>query len=63
MKVQINSGLSLWLDEKWGSGHKAVAFPTDAKLMHRARERRADLGLDLGQDGRQRVAVIRIARQ
>ncbi len=21
MKVQINSGLSLWLDEKWGSGH------------------------------------------
>jgi hypothetical protein len=20
MKVQINSGLSLWLDEKWGSG-------------------------------------------
>jgi hypothetical protein len=21
-KVQINSGLSLWLDEKWGSGHE-----------------------------------------
>ena len=24
MKVQINSGLSLWLDEKWGSGHQHV---------------------------------------
>lgn len=25
MKVQINSGLSLWLDEKWGSGHRELA--------------------------------------
>jgi hypothetical protein len=24
IKVQINSGLSLWLDEKWGSGQRSV---------------------------------------
>ena len=27
MKVQINSGLSLWLDEKWGSGHAVPSLP------------------------------------
>jgi hypothetical protein len=26
MKVQINSGLSLWLDEKWGSGQETRRF-------------------------------------
>ena len=35
MKVQINSGLSLWLDEKWGSGHKEYFFSKAKEVLKR----------------------------
>ena len=37
---------------------KAVAFPTDAKLMHRARERLAKLARKTGLDLRQSYARV-----
>jgi hypothetical protein len=44
MKVQINSGLSLWLDENRGSGHRQSSFVYQGRSVD-ARQIGRELGV------------------